>query len=156
MIQSMQAGNMSDQFDTIIYDEDIPTVDEYLALRQSVDFSPRSREAAEKGLPGSQFCVVARTENKLVGMARLVGDGGCSFLVVDVIVIPEMQGRGIGAGMMRRMDKWIDANVPPTGMISMMADEPGRKLYERYGFKYTAPESLGMKRFVGKIQRRST
>jgi hypothetical protein len=70
-------------------------------------------------------------------MARIVGDGGCSFLVVDVIVIPEL---------MIRLSSWMEVNVPPGGMVILTADEPGRKLYERHGFRYSAPESPGMKK----------
>ena len=80
----------------------------------------------------------------------MVGDGGCSFLVVDVIVHPEFQGRGIGTEMMRRLDSWIESNVPDGAMIRMLADEPGRSLYERHGVEYTAPESVAMKRLVGR------
>ena len=133
----------------IIYSEAPPEISEYLALRRAVNFSPRSEESARRGLPGSSWVVTARTAGgRAVGMARMVGDGGCSFLVVDVIVHPEFQGRGIGSEMMRRLDSWIDAHVPDTALICLLADEPGRRLYERHGFGYTAPESVAMKRFV--------
>lgn len=130
----------------VSYQDKVPTVEEYLRLRNSVNFSPRSIEAAEKGLPGSLYCVTARRAGRAVGMARIVGDGGCSFLLVDVIVEPEEQGRGIGSELMNRISSWLDANVPPGGMVLLTADEPGRKLYERHGFRYSAPESPGMKK----------
>ena len=138
------------------YQQEPPTVDEYLALREAVKFSPRSRQAAETGLPGSSWAITAREGGKAVGMARLVGDGGCSFLVVDVIVHPEYQGRGIGTEMMRQMDEWIDSNLPDGAMISLLADEPGRRLYERLGYRFTAPESLAMKRFIARAEPEST
>lgn len=137
---------MQDQF---TYTESPPGIREYQELRRSVNFSPRSEESAGRGLPGSCWVVTVRTgTGRAVGMARMVGDGGCSFLVVDVIVHPDFQGRGIGSEMMRRLDAWIEAHVPDGAMISMLADEPGRRLYERHGFRYTAPESVAMKRFV--------
>lgn len=126
--------------------DEVPSVDEYLRLRNGVNFSPRSIEAAATGLPGSLYAVTARRDGRAVGMARIVGDGGCSFLIVDVIVEPELQGQGIGSELMNRLSSWLDANVPPGGMVILMADEPGRKLYERHGFRYSAPESLGMKK----------
>lgn len=132
----------------ISYQDRPPEPEEYLALRRAVGFSPRSMEAVLKGLGNSNWALTAREDGQVVGMARMVGDGGCSFLVVDVIVLPEWQGRGIGSEMMRRLDKWCEANIPPGGMVSMLADKPGRKLYERHWFRYTAPESLGMKKFI--------
>ncbi len=126
-----------------------PEVPEYLELRRSVGFSPRSEEAARRGLPGSLWAITVRArDGRAVGMARVVGDGGCSYLVVDVIVSPDVQRRGIGSELMRRLDSWIDREVPDGAMISLLADAPGRKLYEHHGFAYTAPESLAMKRLV--------
>ncbi len=119
----------------VSYHDELPSVIEYLSLRDSVKFSPRSVEAAAKGLPGSLYTVTARKDGRAVGMARIVGDGGCSFLVVDVIVIPEL---------MNRLNSWMVVNVPPGGMVILTADEPGRKFYERHGFSYSAAESLGM------------
>ena len=98
------------------YHDELPTVVEYLGLRERVNFSPRSVEAAAKGLPGSLYTVTAQEDGRAVGMARIVGDGGCSFLVVDVIVIPEL---------MNRLSSWMEVNVPPGGMVILTADEEG-------------------------------
>ena len=130
----------------VSYHNQPPSIDEYLSLRDSVNFSPRSAEAAVRGLPGSLYAVTARLNGRAVGMARIVGDGGCSFLVVDILVEPGLQGRGIGSVLMDRLTSWMDINVPPGGMVTLIAEEPGRKLYEKHGFHYTAPESLGMKK----------
>ncbi len=133
----------------ITYQEIVPGVEEYLALREAVDFSVRSPESARLGLPGSAWAVTARnTAGEAVGMARLVGDGGLAYVVADVIVLPEYQKMGIGSEMMRRLDDWADTHLPATAMVCLLADEPGRKLYERQGYAFTAPHSLGMKRFV--------
>lgn len=137
---------MDSSDNNIVYEEKPPEPAEYLRLRDSVGFSPRSLQAARRGLPGSLFALTARAEGKAVGMLRLVGDGGCSFLIVDVIVHPDLQRRGIGRQMLERLNFWMDDNVPPGGMVSLLADEPGRMLYEKLGFRYTAPESLGMKK----------
>jgi len=139
---------MESRTDSIEFLDEAPTAEEYIALREAVGFSPRSAEAARRGLPGSLYAVSIRDGGEAVGMARIVGDGGCSFLVVDVIVRPDYQGRGLGTALLDRLSAWIDAHVPPGGMVSLLADEPGRRLYERYGFRYTAPESLGMKKHI--------
>jgi hypothetical protein len=43
----------------VSYHDELPSVIEYLSLRDSVKFSPRSVEAAAKGLPGSLYSVIA-------------------------------------------------------------------------------------------------
>jgi len=35
--------------------------------------------------------------------------------------------------------------APPGPYITLLADEPGRRLYERHGFVLAAPQSVGMK-----------
>jgi hypothetical protein len=96
----------------VSYHDELPTVIEYLGLRDSVKFSPRSVEAAAKGLPGSLYTVTARKDGRAMGMARIVGDGGYSFFVVDIIVIPELMNPA--ADFMRGMAS-ITAHLSPWG-----------------------------------------
>ena len=63
-----------------------PTPGEYIELRSAAGLSPKTQEAAELGLPNSLFAVCIRLDEKLVGMGRIVGDGGCNFEIVDIAV----------------------------------------------------------------------
>jgi hypothetical protein len=38
----------------------------------------------------------------------------------------------------------IRRNSPPGAYVNLLADAPGRRLYERHGFRETAPTSIGM------------
>ena len=73
----------------------IPDIDSYLRLRKNTGLSPRSRKAVELGLPNSLFAVTVYDGEKVVGMGRVIGDGGCNYEVVDVAVEPEYQGKGL-------------------------------------------------------------
>ena len=75
----------------------IPDLDSYIRLRKNTGLSPRSRKAAELGLPNSLFAVTVYDGDKVVGMGRVIGDGGCNYEVVDVAVEPEYQGKGLVA-----------------------------------------------------------
>jgi len=55
----------------------VPGIDDYLRLRQASGLSPFSREAAEKGLPNSIFGVCLMSGDTIIGMGRIIGDGGC-------------------------------------------------------------------------------
>lgn len=48
---------------------------------------------------------------KTVGMARMVTDSGYIAIIVDVIVLPEFQGKGIGKMMMNMVMKCIKNNL---------------------------------------------
>jgi GNAT superfamily N-acetyltransferase len=122
-----------------------PDVDAYLELRAEAGLTPRTRAQAEAALRGSWAAVHALDEHgSAVGMARVIGDGGWYFHVVDMAVRPAHQRRGIGDAILERLLQRIHELAPPDAYVSLLADEPGRRLYERHGFRPTAPRSIGM------------
>ena len=121
-----------------------PTVEEYLYLRSVAGLSAFSEDAARAGLSGTIFSVLAEYGGSAVGMGRLIGDGGCFFQVVDIAVHPDHQGRGVGKSIMNAIMGHVREELPPTAYVSLIADVPADKLYERFGFVQTAPRSLGM------------
>jgi ribosomal protein S18 acetylase RimI-like enzyme len=121
-----------------------PSTEEYLHLRAVAGLSPFLQEAARKGLPGTVFSALVVYEGRAVGMGRLIGDGGCFFQVVDIAVHPEHQGRGLGKMIMKAIMGYVENELPASAYVSLIADVPANRLYEQFGFKETAPRSLGM------------
>lgn len=126
-----------------------PTITEYLHLRAAAGLSPFSEEAASRGLAGTLFAVVLEQEDRVVGMGRLIGDGGCFFQIVDIAVNPSDQGQGLGKTIMRELMEFVTGHLPASAYVSLIADVPANRLYEKFGFVETAPRSLGMARRVG-------
>jgi ribosomal protein S18 acetylase RimI-like enzyme len=135
--------------------DELPTAEEFVALRDAADMAPRSLEAVEQGLPNSIFGVTVAYENdgdggngegndEVVGMARIVGDGGSVYHVCDMAVRPDHQRRGLGSRMMERLMEYLEENAPEMAYVNLMADVEG--FYEQFGFEYTAPASRGMYR----------
>ncbi len=77
-------------------------------------------------------------------MGRLLGDGGWYFHVIDMAVLPQHQRRGVGAAVLTALLDRIRQQAPPGAYVNLLADPPGRRLYERHGFRETAPGSVGM------------
>jgi GNAT superfamily N-acetyltransferase len=123
---------------------EIPSVETYRALRRGSGLREKTTEAASRGLPRSLFGVQVLLDAAPVGMGRVVGDGGCFFQVVDIAVLKEHQGKGVGKMIMEEIMKYIEANVPESGYVSLIADGEAHKLYARFGFVPTAPASIGM------------
>ncbi|WP_276121374.1 GNAT family N-acetyltransferase [Pararhizobium qamdonense] len=126
----------------------VPGIDDYLRLRDVSGLSPFSREAAEKGLPNSIFGVCLMNGDAVVGMGRIIGDGGCFFQVTDIAIMPEYQGKGLGKMIMAALTGYIESQLPKTAYISLIADVPANRLYQQFGFAETAPRSVGMARKV--------
>lgn len=116
----------------------------YQALRAAAGLSPKTFEAAARGLPNTLFAVQLLQGEAVVGMGRVIGDGGTAFQVVDIAVRPEHQGRGLGRRIMEEIHAWLLANVPTSGYVSLLADVPADGLYAQFGFVHTAPMTVGM------------
>jgi ribosomal protein S18 acetylase RimI-like enzyme len=121
-----------------------PSIEDYLNLRKISGLGEKSIEAAEKGLKNSLYSVTIYNEDSLIGMGRVIGDGGCFFQVVDIAVTPNFQGNGLGKVIMSEIMNYLEKSVPKGGYVSLIADDPANKLYEQFGFKYTYPRSYGM------------
>lgn len=122
----------------------VPTPDEYASLRREVGLTPMSAQAAEAGLPNTYFGVVIRNQGELVGMGRVIGDGGLFFQVVDIAVKPTCQGQGLGKQIVNELVTHLKQTVRKGAYISLIADGQADKLYSQFGFKHTTPASVGM------------
>ncbi|WP_027910396.1 GNAT family N-acetyltransferase [Pseudomonas sp. URMO17WK12:I4] len=122
----------------------IPSVETYRHLRTAAGLSGKTVEAASRGLPNSLFAVQVLCAGEPVGMGRVIGDGGAFFHVVDIAVLPEHQGRGLGKMIMAAISDYIAREVPESGYVSLLADGEAYRLYQQFGFALTAPASLGM------------
>lgn len=123
-----------------------PSVDDYLRLRAESGLSPKRRDQAEAGIGGAWAAcrVVEDASGETVGMGRVLGDGGWYFHVVDMAVLPDHQRRGLGDAILGWLVARIRSDAPAGAWITLLADSPGRRLYERHGFVETAPDSIGM------------
>ncbi|PIE09620.1 MAG: GNAT family N-acetyltransferase [Rhodobacterales bacterium] len=123
-----------------------PQPEEYLALRAACELGERSLDAARKGLGGELFVISLRDEDgTLIGMLRLVGDGGVHALLSDMAVHPDHRGQGLAAGMLARLEAWTQDNLPDTCFISVIPNKRAVPLYEEAGFDLRE----GMGRYVG-------
>ncbi|MEK4185847.1 GNAT family N-acetyltransferase [Paenibacillus sp. FSL L8-0493] len=120
-----------------------PSVEQYLALRKEAGLSEMSVEGAAIGLPRSIFAVTLYEENNLIGMGRVIGDGGCFFQVTDIAVKPSHQGQGLGKLIIREIREFLNT-VPDKAYVSLIADGEASKLYAQYGFESVMPRSQGM------------
>lgn len=116
----------------------------YQHLREVCGLSPKTEAACEIGLNHSVYAVMVKKGEAVIGMGRIIGDGGCFCQVVDICVIPPCQGIGIGKLIMDKIAAYIHDHLPESCYISLMADGDAAYLYEKYGFRDTLPKSKGM------------
>jgi predicted N-acetyltransferase YhbS len=77
-------------------------------------------------------------------MGRVVGDSGLFYQVVDIAVEPEHQRRGLGKAIVGKIVDHLKRSAPSGAHVSLIADGTAHHLYAQFGFKPTAPDSIGM------------
>ncbi len=132
-----------------ILEKNIPTPNDYMDIRASAGMTQRSLDGVKKGLGNEIFSVIIKNEftGEVVGMGRIIGDGGTVFQICDMAVKNEWQGKGGGTLIMNSLMDYISENVQEKAYINLLADIKG--FYEKWGFKPTSPNSIGM--YIRKI-----
>jgi len=124
--------------------ERVPSAEDYIKVRKVAGLSEKDLDAARVGLSNTVFGVCIENRGEVVGMGRIIGDGGLFFEVVDIAVVPEHQKKGLGHMIMDALMSWLRVNAPPTAFVSLIADKGLPGFYERYGFRVRPPEAPGM------------
>lgn len=78
-------------------------------------------------------------------MGRIVGDGAVICYVQDLIILPEVQGQGIGGLILETLKTFvINTGVPGTMMMFDLMCAKGReRFYKKHGFIARPTETLG-------------
>lgn len=123
-----------------------PSANEYISLRLRTGMGIKNILKTETALKNSLFIVTLWDEDKLIGFGRAVGDGGITYVVSDIMVDPDYQGKGLGKRIMKEIDNYLDQNTDEHAYVCLIANKPADKLYSQFGFEYVEPKSCGMKR----------
>ncbi len=129
----------------IEYKENTLTVEDFQELRTAVGWFKAHPLLAERSVNGTLYSACAYAEGKTVGMARVIGDGGMTLYVQDVIVHPKYQGQGIGKKLMEFVMNYIKSSAPEGSIlqVSLMASKGKEAFYERFGFISRPNEKQG-------------
>ena len=127
-------------------------VEDYNKLRAAVGWGELKPQRAKIGLDNSLYVIAAVSDGRVVGSARIIGDGGCVAYIADVMVLPEYQGQGIGTAMMERIMAHVKTLAEDgcnmfTCLMSAKGKEP---FYEKFGFETRPDEErgAGMAQFI--------
>jgi ribosomal protein S18 acetylase RimI-like enzyme len=123
--------------------EKLPEAEEYNWLRTQVGWRTHPEEVIRKALPNSLYGVCAYQAEQLIGMARVIGDGGLVYYIQDVIVVPECQRQGIGTQMMDQVMAYIRRHAHQNMIVGLMSAKGKEAFYEKYGFTVRPTEKLG-------------
>lgn len=122
--------------------------DDYNELREKSGIGNRkSKKNAKVAIENSLFITSIYDGDKLIAMARVVGDGAISLVVTDVMVDSEYQKNGLGRVLMNEINKYLDENYDEDSYIILLANTPYDAFYEKFHFKQF-PNKKGMLRVL--------
>ena len=94
-------------------------------------------------LDRSDFLIVAKRASQTIGMARVMQDG-LQALVMDVIVLPEYQGQGIGKKQTERVMEYLNELSCGGGIfVNLMSAIDRDGFYGQFGFECRPNEKRG-------------
>lgn len=96
---------------------DTLTPELFLNLYRSVGWEAPGLDQIKTALDHSTAAFCVFDGDVVVGMARLLGDGGMSFYIKDLAVRPEYQGRGVGKMLIAAIDGYILSTFRTDGRL---------------------------------------
>ena len=90
------------------------------------------------------FRVSVFDNEKLIAMARVIGDKGLDYYIKDVVVIPEYQGKGVGRILIDELLKYINDNGIKgiEIFVELCAMPDVIPFYEKFGFESNEAQRL--------------
>lgn len=127
---------------------DLPTKEELVALYDSVGWSTYTKdpERLYDAVSRSLRVVCARDDGRLIGLARLVGDGLTIVYLQDILVDPAHHRRGVGRKLFTEV---LEPYADVRQQVLITDDEPGqRHFYEAMGFTEIRDMASPIRAFV--------
>ncbi len=120
------------------------TAEEFISLWESVWDGAPSLEQTKLAMQNTNFRVSIYDGDKVIAMARMIGDMGLCYYIKDVVVRPEYQGKGTGRMLINELLKYINDNgIKGTSVFVELAAVPDKMpFYEKLGFSANEAQRL--------------
>ncbi|MGL4393826.1 MAG: GNAT family N-acetyltransferase [Brevinema sp.] len=130
----------------MIFNHTIPTPEQYdqLRIRSQMSGGTKNIENIKKALSNSLFVVSLWEKDELIGFGRVVGDGGLTYVVSDIMVNADHQAKGYGNIIMQEINSYFEKHTDSDAYITLTAVKPADKLYSKFYFEQSEPLSCGM------------
>ena len=122
------------------------TAEEFISLWESVWGGAPTLEQTRLAMEHSMFRVSVYDGERVVAMARMIGDMGLCYYIKDVVVRPEYQKQGIGRMLIDELLKYIQEHgISGTDIFVELCAMPDKiPFYEKFGFAANEAQRLRM------------
>jgi len=131
--------------DSVIFDDKLPDVNKYWDLFRTTGWNEEYgftiHDLAE-AIQNSWYSISIYYKIELIGFGRVIADGIHHALIVDLIIHPDYQGKGLGSELLDRLvRKCRDNNIRD---IQLFAAKDKYRFYEKHGFEKRPANAPGM------------
>ena len=127
------------------YRTDPPEKTEFFRLFETTGWNEEYRLSPDRlheAVLASWHTVSAYAAGRLVGFGRMICDGVVHALILDMIVLPEYQGKGIGTGILSRLvERCMQSSIRD---IQLFSAKGRAGFYEKNGFSRRPEDAPGM------------
>ena len=129
----------------IEYRNVIPDIDSFFNIFESTGWNIRykkTKESLYSAIIDSWFAISAYINDDLVGFGRVISDGSLHAFIVDLIIIPQYQGKGIGKAILEK----LVAEIKNNGIrdIQLCCAKGKKEFYIKCGFTERPEDAPGM------------
>jgi GNAT superfamily N-acetyltransferase len=105
-------------------------------LAQQFDFQRRQYEQV---YGGAEFHLIVQGDEPI---GRIYVDRtGRDLALIEISLLPEWRGRGIGAALLEQLQQEVGAGLRDRVSLQVTPENPARRLYQRMGFVERPPAS---------------
>ena len=123
-----------------------PTAEDYVSLRLRSGMGNKDIQRSRIALSNSVMTISLYDGEKLIGFGRIVGDGGITYVVSDIMVDFDYQRKGFAEQIMNAIDNYFEMNANDDSYICLIANHPADLLYKKHRFEYLPENKCGMLR----------
>lgn len=123
-----------------------PDARDYVSLRMRSGMGNKDLERSAAALQNSLLTVCLYEKEQLVGFGRIVGDGGITYVVSDIMVDEHYRRKGLAEKIMQEIDRYFAEHAYEDSYICLIANQPADRLYHKHGFEYLPENKCGMLR----------
>ena len=121
------------------------TAEQFIELWQAVGWGEGpALEQIRLAMEHTLFRVSIFDGDKIIAMARVIGDMGLDYYIKDVVVRPEYQGKGLGRMLINEILKFISENgIKGTDIFVELCAMPDKiPFYKKFGFDSNEAQRL--------------
>lgn len=131
--------------DELDFNENLPNINDYWDLFLTTGWNDEyefTKQDLAEALKNSWYSNSIYKLNKLIGFGRVIADGVHHALIVDLIIHPDYQGKGIGSKLLGKLvSKCKEYKIRD---IQLFSAKDKYNFYEKYGFEKRPINAPGM------------